>query len=91
VVKRAPEGESKRAKTVRLVDARTKKAIRMIRLIARLGGVGNRSHYDYGESDIDRIASALTEEVGDMVEKMRRPPRQMVIPFSLEGDGGGAS
>lgn len=87
MAKRAPNGvETKRQKFVRLVDPRTKRAIRAIRLIAQLGHPGNRTHYEYGEADIDKISSALTEEVAGLVARMRRPSKQLDIPFSVEGD-----
>lgn len=86
MAKRAPDGESKRAKFVRLVDPRTKRAIRAIRLIGQLGHPGNRSHYEYGMADIQKISAALTEEVEEMAQRMQRPAKQLDIPFSVEGD-----
>ena len=86
MAKRAPDGETKRQKFVRLVDPRVKRAIRSIRLVAQLGHPGNRSHYEYGSQDIDRIATALTEEVSGLVERMQRPAKQLDIPFSVEAE-----
>jgi hypothetical protein len=86
MVKRAPEGETKRQKFVRLVDPRVKRAIRAIRLVAQLGHPGNRSHYEYSSVDIDRISTALTEEIAELAERMQRPAKQLDIPFSVEAE-----
>jgi hypothetical protein len=45
---------------VRLAEARTRKAIRDLRLI---GNLSNRSNYSYGEEDVRKIFRALTEEL----------------------------
>ena len=50
----------KRAKFVELAQSRTTNAIRAIRVIGKLG---NPAAYDYDESDVKKIASALTKEV----------------------------
>jgi hypothetical protein len=74
--------ETKRQKFVRLVDPRVERAIVAIRRIAKLGG--NKSRYDYGPADVDKITTALTEEVSRMAERLSRAPRQLSIGFSIE-------
>lgn len=80
-----PAGESKRERTARIIDRRTNQAIKAIRLIAGMGG-SNRYSYDWGEADIDKVRSALMNEVAEMTVKLKRPAKQLPL-FSLEGTG----
>lgn len=52
--------ESKRDRFVRLAEARTNKIIDMIRL---LGNCSNKSNYDYTDTDIQKIFSAIDKEL----------------------------
>ncbi len=52
--------ETKREKFIRIVEARTNKAVEMIRL---LGNCSNKSSYDYTEEDIKRIFGYLEKEI----------------------------
>ena len=52
--------ETKRDKFVRLAEARTNKIIDMIRL---LGNCSNKSNYDYTDTDIQKIFSAIDKEL----------------------------
>jgi hypothetical protein len=49
-----------RERFVRLAEARTRKAIKMVRLI---GNLSNRSNYSYKQEDVDKIFRALELEV----------------------------
>ena len=52
--------ENKREKFVRIAEARTNKAIDMIRLI---GNCSNKSNYDYTEKDVNKIFDTLKKEL----------------------------
>lgn len=52
--------ENKRDKFVRIVEARTNKIISMVRL---LGNCANKANYDYTETDVQKIFSALEKEI----------------------------
>jgi hypothetical protein len=54
---------NKREKFVELAEARTKNAIKAIRIIGKLG---NKNAYDFNEADVKKIASALNREVDAM-------------------------
>jgi hypothetical protein len=70
----------KREKFVRLAEARTKNAIRAIRVIAKLG---NKGAYDYGEADINKIAKALTREIEAMKARMSSTGTKESVDFTL--------
>ena len=52
--------ETKRERFVRIAEARTNKAIDMIRLI---GNCSNKSNYDYTEKDVNKIFDTLKREL----------------------------
>ena len=52
--------ETKREKFVRLVEARTKKSIDMLRL---LGNCANKANYDYNDEDVQKIFTTLEKEM----------------------------
>jgi len=52
--------ETKRERFVRIAEARTNKAIDMIRLI---GNCANKSTYDYTEKDVNKIFDTLKREL----------------------------
>ena len=55
-----PTKEEKRAKFVRLAEARTNKAIHAIRVI---GNLSNRASYYYTADDVEQIFGALQKEI----------------------------
>ncbi len=55
-----PTKEEKRAKFVRLAEARTNKAIHAIRVI---GNLSNRASYSYTADDVEQIFGALQKEI----------------------------
>jgi hypothetical protein len=70
----------KRRKFVELAESRTKNAIKAIRVIAKLG---NRSAYEYSETDVKRIATALTKEVEALKARMLATGGKDVVDFKL--------
>lgn len=73
-------GESKRDRFVRLAESRTSNAIRAIRTIGKLG---NKAQYDFDESDIRKIAGALTKEIDAMKARMGDRGAKDVVEFKL--------
>lgn len=73
-------GESKRDRFVRLAESRTINAIRSIRTIGKLG---NKAQYEFDESDIRKIASALTKEIDAMKARMGDRGAKDVVEFKL--------
>jgi ribosomal protein L7/L12 len=71
---------SKREKFVHLAEARTKNAIKAIRIIAKLG---NKNAYDFSEADVKKIASALTKEIDAMRSRMSHAGGKDVVGFEL--------
>ncbi len=70
----------KRAKFVELAQNRTTNAIRAIRVIGKLG---NPAAYDYDESDVKKIASALTKEVDALRARMLTRGTKETVEFKL--------
>lgn len=78
--KKAVSNPDKRERFVKLAEGRTAGAIKAIRVIGKLG---NRSHYDYSESDVRKIAAALNKEVEAMKSRMLSRGGKDVIEFKL--------
>jgi hypothetical protein len=72
--------ESKRDRFVRLAESRTSNAIRAIRTIGKLG---NKTQYDFDESDIRKITGALTKEIDAMKARMGDRGAKDVVEFKL--------
>ena len=70
----------KRERFVKLAEGRTAAAIKAIRVIGKLG---NRSHYDYSEADVRKIAAALSKEIEAMKSRMLSRGGKDVIEFKL--------
>ena len=70
----------KRKKFVELAQGRTKKAIKAIRVIAKLG---NKNAYEFTEADVNKIAKALTREVELMKARMSSTGGKESVEFSL--------
>jgi hypothetical protein len=71
---------AKRQKFVELAEKRTKNAIRAIRIIGKLG---NRHAYEYSETDVKKIASALAREIEAMRGRMAHTGGSDVVDFEL--------
>jgi hypothetical protein len=71
---------SKRDKFVELATARTKNAVKAIRIIGKLG---NKNAYEYSEVDIRKIAAALTKEIDAMKARMSQTGTKDIVDFQL--------
>jgi len=70
----------KREKFVHLAENRTRNAIKAIRVIAKLG---NKHAYQYDDSDVQKIARALTREVDSLKAKMTSSGTKDSVEFEL--------
>ena len=70
----------KREKFVELAENRTRTAIKAIRTIAKLG---NKSAYDYTETDVRKIAGALQREIDALKARMTQSGAKDSVDFSL--------
>jgi hypothetical protein len=70
----------KRAKFVELATARTKNAIKAIRIIGKLG---NKNAYEFTDADVRKIAAALTKEIEAMKARMSQTGGKEVVEFQL--------
>ena len=71
---------TKREKFVELAQNRTKNAIKAIRVIAKLG---NKNAYDFTETDVNKIAKALTREIELMKTRMSSNGGKESVDFTL--------
>jgi ribosomal protein L7/L12 len=72
--------KDKREKFVSLAQARTKNAIKAIRIIAKLG---NKNAYEFTDADVKKIASALNKEVEAMKARMSQTGGKDIVDFEL--------
>ena len=72
--------QGKREKFVQLAQARTKNAIKAIRIIGKLG---NKNAYDFNDADVKKIASALNREIEAMKSRMSQSGSKESVDFSL--------
>lgn len=70
----------KREKFVHLAESRTINAIRAIRVIGKLG---NKSHYQYDEGDVKKIANALNKEIEALKSRMTEQGGRVAVDFKL--------
>lgn len=63
-------GENKRDKFLRLATQRTKEVLNRLRV---LGNCSNRQVYDYNEDDIEKIFSALKDQLKSVEAKFHFP------------------
>jgi hypothetical protein len=70
----------KREKFVHLAENRTRNAIKAIRVIAKLG---NKNAYQYDDTDIQKIARALTREVEALKARMTSSSTKDSVEFEL--------
>ena len=78
--KAAKSKAEKRDKFVNLAENRTRNAIKAIRVIAKLG---NKNAYDFTESDVNKIAKALTREIELMKTRMSSNGGKESVDFTL--------
>jgi hypothetical protein len=70
----------RRERFVRLAESRTVNAIRAIRVIGKLG---NKSHYEYDETDVKKIIGALTKELDELKSRMSAKSGKAEVEFKL--------
>lgn len=73
--------ETKRDKFVRLAEARTNKIIDMIQL---LGNCSNSGAYDYTQQDVDKIFTAIENELREAKKKFSKVDSKKGTRFSLD-------
>jgi hypothetical protein len=78
VALRPERQESKREKFKRLCNARTKRALKAIRMIGKLG---NHNAYEFDDDDVTKVTEALTAEVDRMAARFQDPREQ--VEFEL--------
>ncbi len=71
---------NKREKFVDLAESRTRNAIKAIRVIAKLG---NKNAYEYTESDVRKIAIALSRETEALKTRMLSTGGKEAVDFKL--------
>ena len=75
-----PPARDKRAKFVTFAQRRTSNAMRTIRQIGKLG---NRQAYDYTDTDVDKITTALEAELEMLRQRMTGRQKKAEIDFTL--------
>lgn len=83
-----PKNESKKARFERLAELRTNNALDAIRKIGALAH--NRQLYEYTDSQLQAITSALESSLDDLKSDFERAsghgPKARRAPFTLHGD-----
>ena len=75
------DNETKRERFVRLAEARTNKIIDMVQL---LGNCSNTSIYEYSDSDIEQIFTAIEAAVRDAKRKFTKTDSSKSSKFTLK-------
>ena len=70
----------KREKFVQIAESRTINAIRAIRVIGKLG---NKSHYQYDDSEVKKIVNTLIKEVDALKARMTEQGGRVGVEFKL--------
>lgn len=70
----------RREKFIQLAESRTVNAIRAIRVIGKLG---NKSHYQYDETDVRKIVGALNKEIDALKARMSNQSGKAEVEFKL--------
>ena len=73
--------ETKREKFVRLAEARTNKIIDMLQL---LGNCSNSSAYDFTQQDVEKIFSAIEQEIRESKKKFNTIESKKSSRFTLD-------
>ncbi len=73
--------ETKREKFVRLAEARTNKIIDMLQL---LGNCSNSSAYDYTQQDVEKIFSAIEQEMREAKKRFNKIESKKSVRFTLD-------
>jgi ribosomal protein L7/L12 len=78
--KNGSPARDKRGKFVALAESRTVNAIRAIRVIGKLG---NKSHYEYSDTDVKKILSALSKEIDSLKARLTAKGGKTEVEFKL--------
>lgn len=78
--KRAATEGGKREKFIELAESRTINAIKAIRVIGKLG---NKNAYEFDDSDVQKIARALTREIEALKARMTSNGGKELVEFKL--------
>lgn len=78
--KGASRSTDKRKKFVRLAESRTVNAIKAIRVIGKLG---NKSAYEFSETDVKKIVGALNREIETLKARMTSTGGKETVDFKL--------
>jgi ribosomal protein L7/L12 len=70
----------RRAKFVELAQRRTVNAIKAIRVIGKLG---NKSAYEYDDSDVKKIISSLSKEIDALKARLGQKTSKAEVEFKL--------
>ena len=73
--------ESKRERFVRLAETRTNKIINMVQL---LGNCSNTSAYEYTDTDVEQIFSAIEASVREAKKKFTKTETTRITRFTLK-------
>lgn len=73
--------KTKRERFVTVAGRRTRRVLRELRL---LSNCGNRSAYEYDESDVAKIVSAIERELDVLRSRFRSSKDRKEVDFSLE-------
>tara|TARA_B100000767_G_C19710913_1_gene512715 strand:- start:863 stop:1084 length:222 start_codon:yes stop_codon:yes gene_type:complete len=63
-----------------LAESRTRKALKMIKLV---GNLANRSHYEFHKAEADKIINALQNEVTAVKARFKSKKSREDIDFTL--------
>lgn len=74
-------GETKRDRFVRVAETRTNKIIAMIRLLGNCSGKGN---YDYTDTDVKKIFTAIENELSEAKGRFVTKKGESKRAFSLD-------
>jgi len=80
MTKPAKVEETKAQKFIRLAEARTNKALAAI---AALGGLANKSLYDYNPAQLTAIFEAINKEVAKAAGRFQNPSAKAEAGFTL--------
>ena len=74
-------GESKRDKFVRLAESRTNKILETLVL---LGNCSNTSAYEYSQKDVDKIFTAIQNELNETKKRFHQKKTDGAEKFKLD-------
>ena len=78
--KTAKMTRDKRSKFVELAESRTVNAIRAIRVIGKLA---NKAAYEYDDTDVRKIISALSKEIDSLKARLAQKSGKGEVEFKL--------